>query len=90
VLHSFDGKGKGDFNSGRFKDQALDRLIDQADIEMDPKARTRLLTEAMMIVKEKYYTIPLHRQVIPWAARAGVKVVHRPDNVLQPLWVTLP
>jgi peptide/nickel transport system substrate-binding protein len=44
----------------------------------------------MMIVKEKSYTIPLHRQVIPWATRAGVKVVHRPDNVLEPLWVTLP
>jgi peptide/nickel transport system substrate-binding protein len=90
VLHSFDGKGKGDFNSGRFKDEALDQLIDRADVEMDPKARALLLTEAMMIVKEKSYTIPLHRQVIPWATRAGVKVVHRPDNVLEPLWVTLP
>jgi peptide/nickel transport system substrate-binding protein len=90
VLHSHDGKGRGDFNSGRFKDEALDRLIEQADVEMDPQVRAQLLAGALKIVRDNSYTIPLHRQVIPWVARAGVKVVHRPDNVLQPLWVTLP
>jgi len=90
VLHSHDGKGRGDFNSGRFKDEALDRLIEQADVEMDPQVRAQLLTDALKIVRDNSYTIPLHRQVIPWVARAGVKVVHRPDNVLEPLWVTLP
>jgi peptide/nickel transport system substrate-binding protein len=90
LLHSFDGKGKGDFNSGRFKDEALDRLIDRSDVEMDPKARAQLLAEALKIVRDNSYAIPLHRQVIPWVARAGVKVVHRADNLLEPLWVTLP
>jgi peptide/nickel transport system substrate-binding protein len=90
VLHSHDGKGRGDFNSGRFMDEALDRLIEQADVEMDPQVRAQLLAGALKIVRDNSYTIPLHRQVIPWVARAGVKVVHRPDNVLQPLWVTLP
>jgi peptide/nickel transport system substrate-binding protein len=90
LLHSFDGRGKGDFNSGRFKDEALDNLIDRADVEMDAKARRLLLTEALAIVRERIYTLPLHRQVIAWVARAGVVVVHRPDNLLEPLWVTLP
>lgn len=29
----------------------------------------------------------LDRQVIPWAMRKNVTVVHRADNVLQPIWV---
>jgi peptide/nickel transport system substrate-binding protein len=40
-------------------------------------------------VRENLYVIPLHRQVIPWATRAGVKVVHRPDNVVETLWVRM-
>jgi hypothetical protein len=32
---------------------------------------------------------PLHRQVIPWAARANVGVVHRADNWLEWRWITV-
>jgi len=32
---------------------------------------------------------PLHRQVIPWAARANVDVVHRADNWLEWRWITV-
>jgi peptide/nickel transport system substrate-binding protein len=35
------------------------------------------------------HTIPLHRQVIPWAARGNVTLVHRADNWLEVAWVTL-
>ena len=31
--------------------------------------------------------IPLHRQVIPWAARSNVDVVHRADNWVEREWV---
>jgi peptide/nickel transport system substrate-binding protein len=33
--------------------------------------------------------IPLHLQVIPWASRANVEVVHRADNWLQATWVKI-
>ena len=36
------------------------------------------------------HVIPLHRQVIPWAARKGVTAVHRADNWLEVAWVTVP
>jgi peptide/nickel transport system substrate-binding protein len=87
VLHSFDGKGKGDFNSGRYRDEALDRLIDASAAEMDPARRRGLMLEAFQRIRQGILTIPLHRQVIPWAVRANVKVVHRPDNVIEHLWV---
>jgi len=86
VLHSPDGRGKGDFNSGKFRDDALDRLIDAAEVELDPARRAALLLEAFQRVRENVYTIPLHRQMIPWAMRRNVRVVHRPDNLLEAIW----
>ena len=35
------------------------------------------------------HLIPLHRQVIPWAARQNVNVVHRADNWLEWRWVSI-
>ncbi len=90
LVHSFDGKGRGDFNMGRFADAEVDRAIDAASIEMDDAKRENLLAAAVSRVRDQAYVIPLHRQVIPWAARAGVSVVHRADNVLSMIWVQLP
>ena len=89
VIHSPDGKGKGDFNSGRFIDPALDRLIEAAEVEMDPVKRRATMLEAFQRVRDNVYTIPLHRQVIPWAVRANVHVVHRADNVVEAIWIRI-
>jgi peptide/nickel transport system substrate-binding protein len=86
VLRGRDGKGKGDFNSGRYKDEELDRMIDAVESELDPAKRRALMLEAFKRVRDNVYVIPLHRQVIPWAVRKGVKAVHRPDNVVEALW----
>ena len=90
VLHSYDGKGWGDFNSGRTKDAELDRLIEAADVEMDVAKRARLIEQALARVREQVYTIPLHRQVIPWAARSGVSVRHRADNFIEAFRISVP
>lgn len=87
VLHSRDGKGRGDFNSGRYKDDGLDALIVATEREMDPARRRAAMLEAFRIIRDKVYVIPLHRQMIPWAVRANVTLVHRPDNVVEALWV---
>jgi peptide/nickel transport system substrate-binding protein len=89
VLHSRDGKGRGDFNSGRYRDPQLDALIEGAEMEMDPAKRRGMMLEALQRVRQSIYVLPLHRQVIPWATRANVKVIHRPDNVVEALWVRI-
>ncbi len=89
VLHSFDGKGKGDFNSGKFRDAELDRLIEASDVEMNAARRATLMEQALQRVRTNVLTIPLHRQVIPWAVRKGVRVFHRPDNYLEMTWVVV-
>jgi len=54
--------------------------------QLDPARRAALLLEAFQRVRENVYTIPLHRQMIPWAMRRNVRVVHRPDNLLEAIW----
>jgi peptide/nickel transport system substrate-binding protein len=39
---------------------------------------------------DNVYMIPLHLQVIPWAARSNLDgVIHRADNWLQATWITV-
>jgi peptide/nickel transport system substrate-binding protein len=90
VIHSRDGRGRGDFNSGRYVDETLDRLIQAVEVEMDAQKRADTMRQALERARERIYTIPLHRQMIPWAVRAGVQVVHRADNVVTASWVRIP
>jgi peptide/nickel transport system substrate-binding protein len=54
---------------------------------MDTKRRNELIREALLRVREGVYVIPLHRQMLPWAMRRGVEVVHTPWNALNLPWV---
>jgi peptide/nickel transport system substrate-binding protein len=91
VLHSRDAAtGAGTNNNGDYRNAELDRLIDAAGSEMDMAKRQALIDRAIGIVQDEVLVIPLHRQVIPWASRAGVFVVHRPNNTLVPAWVRMP
>jgi peptide/nickel transport system substrate-binding protein len=89
VLHTKDGKGKGDYNYGRYTNPKLDELIGQAGVETNPEKRRALVTEALLIHKNEFHNLPLHRQVIPWATRSKVKLSHRADNWLEVAWVTI-
>ncbi len=87
VLHSRDGKGKGEYNWGNYKIAALDELIDKSEGETDMKKRQDMIVKAMQMHHEQVLHIPLHLQVIPWASRSNVSVLHRPDNWLEVPWV---
>lgn len=90
VLHSRDGKGAGEYNWGNYKNVAMDELIDKLEGEIDVKKRQDMINQAMKIHHDEVLHIPLHLQVMPWAARAGVSVVHRPDAWLELAWVKMP
>ena len=80
VLHSYSGEGDGDYNYGRYRDGKLDALVDQVMVEMNPQKRLALIRRALEIHRDAVYHLPLHRQVVPWAARTNVEVPHRADN----------
>ncbi len=89
VLHSRNDKGDGDNNWGNYKDPEFDAMIDSAKGDTDPKHRQETIDKAMQYFADHVYMIPLHLQVIPWASRANVDVIHRADNWLQTTWIKI-
>ena len=87
VLHSPDNKGAGDYNWGNYKNAKLDALIDAARTESDAAKRKEIIADAIAEHNVQIHHVPLHRQVIPWAMRQNVQVVHRADNWVETQWV---
>jgi peptide/nickel transport system substrate-binding protein len=89
VLHTSNKKGDGDYNYGEYSNAKLDALVDQIKTEVDVEKRRKLINEALMVQHDEILHIPLHRQVIPWAARNNVTAVHLANNNVIPNWVTV-
>ncbi|HXS52128.1 MAG TPA: ABC transporter substrate-binding protein [Usitatibacter sp.] len=80
ILHSRTHEGAGDSNFGGFRIPDLDALTDRIESEMEPAKRQEMIRQAVRILEREIPVLPLHRQVIPWAMRAGVEVTHRANN----------
>ena len=74
--------GDGNYNVGRYSNSRMDYLVDRVKTETDLLVRNRMLTEALQLQNDTVAHIPLHNQVIPWAMKKTVEVVHRADNRL--------
>jgi peptide/nickel transport system substrate-binding protein len=81
--------GRGDTNYGNFRNAEVDELIQKAETEMDAARRQGYINDTIRALQREVNVIPLHRQVVPWVSRTNVSVVHRPDNWLWPLWVSV-
>jgi peptide/nickel transport system substrate-binding protein len=82
-----DGRGQG--NNGGYSNPKLDELTEQMSHELDKEKRQELINAAAKIAQEDVGTIPLHQQVIVWAARDGVDVVQPADNAFYLRWVKM-
>ena len=89
VMHSRDGKGAGDSNYGDAKIDELDTLIDKLEGEMNLLERQNMINRATKLMQDEVHVIPLHRQMIPWASRKNVTVLHRPNNLVDLHWVMM-
>jgi len=89
VMRNLGTGGIGSYNYGRSTNPKFDDLAAKSSVEADPVKRKELILGALSEWKEQVHTIPLHRQVIPWAARSNVNAVHRADNYLIWDWVTI-
>jgi len=74
--------GDGNYNVGRYSNQRMDYVVDRIKTETDLPVRNRLLTEGLQLQNDTVAHIPLHNQVIPWAMKKNIDVVHRADNRL--------
>ena len=74
--------GDGNYNVGRYSNTRMDYVVDRIKTETDLPVRNRLLTEGLQLSNDTVSHIPLHNQVIPWAMKKNVDLVHRADNRL--------
>jgi peptide/nickel transport system substrate-binding protein len=74
--------GDGNYNVGRYSNPRMDTIVDRVKVETDLPVRNRFLTEALQLSNDTVSHIPLHNQIIPWALKKNVDVVHRADNRL--------
>ena len=90
LMSTKDGKtSAGVYNGGRFSDAKLDGMIQQIKVEMDAPKRDALINDALKLVKDEYYYLPLHHQIRPWAMRKNVDTPHRADDRPMPAWTTI-
>jgi len=82
LVRSVGTGGDGNYNVGRYSNPRMDELVDRIKVETDNKVRARLLTEGLKLQNDTVAHIPLHNQIIPWAMKNNVEVVHRADNRL--------
>ena len=68
------------FNFARLSDPRLDQLTDAAKTEMDPMKRDVLLHDALQLVRDQYYFVPLHHQLRPWVMKKNVSTVYRAND----------
>jgi len=89
VLRSRGAAGVGTYNIGGVSNPKLDELAIASGREADPVKREALIKAALKEHNAQIHHLPLHRQVIPWAMRTNVNVVHRADNWLEWPWVSV-
>src|SRR6202012_4335341 len=67
LLGTRNGK-RGEVNDGGYSNPALDSLIDRIGVETDQAKRMAMIHQAIEMVQKDVATVPLHQQVIVWAA----------------------
>jgi len=81
LIHTYDkSRGFGASNRGRYSNEKVDTLIEDALATVDDAKRQDLLAEATEIAINDGAIIPLHYQVNTWAARKGIRYRARTDE----------
>ncbi len=90
IVHRHDAQTKkGEYNYGRGGSAELDALIDAAGSDMNAERRRDTLARAQRLAMQQVQLLPLHRQMITWAARRHVTPVVMPDNAVRLQWVRM-
>ena len=80
LTRSVGAGGDGNYNVGRYSNPQMDALIERIKKETDAKNRNDLIEKALELSHTDVSHIPLHNQIIPWALKKNIDVVHRADN----------
>ncbi len=73
-------KGWGEFAWGRYSNQKVNDLLDQALATIDDKAREKQIQDAVGIAMTELGIIPIHHQINTWATKKGITYTPRIDE----------
>jgi peptide/nickel transport system substrate-binding protein len=71
---------QGEVNYGGYANPEIDALTAKIAVETDEAKRSAMIAQATRIVQQDVGYIPLHQQVIAWAARSNIDLVQSADN----------
>jgi peptide/nickel transport system substrate-binding protein len=74
------GNGRGEVNAEGYSNPELDTLIDKIGVETDQAKRNAMISETVKILQHDLPVIPLHQQVIVWAARQNIELAQPADD----------
>jgi peptide/nickel transport system substrate-binding protein len=89
ILRTKGQGGDGSWNFSGYSNPKVDAIVDKLKSEPDFAKRAALAKEALQLDIADVGHIPIHHQVIPWAMRKNVTVVHRADNRMHAKWAQL-
>jgi peptide/nickel transport system substrate-binding protein len=88
LLSTRNGK-RGEVNDGGYSNPALDELTEKIGIETDQAKRDDMIHQSIEILQRELPTIPLHQQVIVWAAKTNIELAQPADNTFPYRFVTV-
>ena len=80
LVRSVGAQGDGNYNVGRYSNPQMDALVERIKKEVDQTTRNALIEQALLLSHQDVSHIPLHNQIIPWAMKSNIDLVHRADN----------
>jgi peptide/nickel transport system substrate-binding protein len=88
LLSTRNGK-RGEVNDGGYSNPTLDELTEKIGIETDQAKRDDMIHQSIEILQREVPTIPLHQQVIVWAAKTNIELAQPADNTVPYRFVTV-
>jgi peptide/nickel transport system substrate-binding protein len=85
-----DGKGAGQFNFGHYCNKDIDALEKKLSGETDQAKRNAMIKQAFELARKDWAYLPLHQQPLSWGVKDTLKVIQRPDDVLDLRHVVMP
>nr|VFJ63694.1 MAG: peptide/nickel transport system substrate-binding protein [Candidatus Kentron sp. FW] len=83
------GDGYGLYNYGGYCNARIHELTPMIRSEFDPEKRQHMIGEVFRIHKEEIGHIPLHQQPLSWGVSDRIRLLQRPDNVLDLRYVKI-
>ena len=89
ILRTHTTGSDGNWNFSGYSNPKVDAIIEKLKTETNFRKRAELTREALLLDQADVGHIPLHHQVIPWAMRSNITVVHRADNRMHAKWAII-